>query len=130
MAISNRRVLCADAQRVTFAYKDYADQARSKTMTLDTPEFVRRFCLHILPRGFVKIRHYGLLGNRQGRQRLACARQLLAGAQTLHREPPTGAAPAREPPPRRCPFCQQLTLVFVREVAPAPVQRPALLDSS
>jgi hypothetical protein len=127
VAISHRRLLCADAQSVTFTYKDYADQARSKTMTLSRSEFVRRFCLHILPERFVKIRHYGLLGNRQRRRRLEQARQLLAVVQPAQERP---APIPRETPPERCPFCQQPTLMFVREVPPERVKRPAPLDSS
>jgi hypothetical protein len=57
VAISNRRLLWADADPVTFGYKDYADGARRKTLTLALEEFVRRFCLHLLPDRFVKIRH-------------------------------------------------------------------------
>jgi len=57
-AISNRRLIWADEQNVTFAYKDYTDDAQQKTMTLRAEEFVRRFCLHILPERFVKIRHF------------------------------------------------------------------------
>jgi hypothetical protein len=132
VALSPRRLLATDGQSVTFAYKDYADGSRPKTMTLGTPEFVRRFCLHVLPERFVKIRHYGLLSNRQKQARLARARQLL------------GAAPLPEPmepkplpellrtsttdgSPACCPFCQRAGLVKVREVPPRPVGR---LDSS
>jgi hypothetical protein len=129
VAISNRRLVCADARSVTFTYKDYADDARGKTMTLDTPEFVRRFCLHILPERFVKIRHYGLLGNRQRQQRLDQARQLLAVARPV-KEEPAATRVIRETPPARCPFCQQPTLVFVREVPPERRPRPMPLDSS
>ena len=132
VAISNRRLVSADDQNVTFTYKDYADGARSKTMTLATAEFVRRFCLQVLPERFVKIRHYGLLGNRQRKERLACARKLLGAA-----PPPTPAetasapAPGVEPPRVRCPFCQRLGLVFLREVAPERAARPVTrMDSS
>ena len=59
---------------VTFAYKDYADGHRLKTMVLPAAEFVRRFRLHLLPAGFTKIRHYGLLGNNRRKQRVALAR--------------------------------------------------------
>jgi len=130
VAISNRRLLHADAQSVTFTYKDYAQGAQRKTMTLSTPEFVRRFCLHILPERFVKIRHYGLLGNRARRQRLDHARQLLAAAQPPCPQPSAGAAPAPDTARMRCPFCQQPTLMFVREVGPEPIKRPVVLDSS
>ena len=66
IAIGDRRILKIDedARTVTFAYKDYADHNKRKTMTLSLREFLRRFCLHILPCEFVKIRHYGLLANR------------------------------------------------------------------
>ena len=132
VAISNRRLVCADDQNVTFTYQDYADGARSKTMTLDTVEFVRRFCLHVLPERFVKIRHYGLLGNRQRRARLACARELLGASPP---PPPAETAAAQDPRPEparaRCPFCQRPALVFLREVAPGRAVRPvARLDSS
>ena len=71
------RLICADEKNVWFTYKDYADGARLRTMTLGITEFVRRFALHVLPERFVKIRHYGLLGNRQRQQRVARARLLL-----------------------------------------------------
>ena len=62
------------SQTVTFAWRDYADEAKRKTMTLGLKEFVRRFCLHLLPRGFVKIRHFGFLSNRQRQARSASSR--------------------------------------------------------
>jgi hypothetical protein len=63
-AISNGRLVSLDEDRVTFRYKDYADGRRHKTMALSAHEFIRRFLQHMLPSGFVKIRHYGLLANR------------------------------------------------------------------
>ena len=60
VAISNRRLICADEQNVTFTYKDYADGARPRTMTLGTEEFVRRFCLHVLPERFVILPKAGI----------------------------------------------------------------------
>jgi hypothetical protein len=136
VAISNRRLLCADAHTVTFSYKDYADGARRKTMTLEVEEFVRRFCLHLLPQRFVKIRHYGLLGNRQRAERLQRARSLLgaaapamleATAQSLTKDPPAREANARA----CCPYCRQPTLVLLREVPPVRRGRSLpVLDSS
>jgi hypothetical protein len=131
VAISNRRLVWAQAQSVTFAYKDYAHGAKQKTMTLGLAEFVRCFCLHVLPERFVKIRHYGLLGNRQRQQRLARARQLLGisapSPEQTRPEHKQWAQPARA----CCPFCQQPTLVLLREVAPERSARPpAILDSS
>jgi hypothetical protein len=64
VAISNRRLLSMEDGRVTFAYKDYADGNQSKVMTLEATEFIRRFLLHILPRGFVRIRQFGFLAVR------------------------------------------------------------------
>jgi hypothetical protein len=133
VALSPRRLLAADETSVTFAYKDYADGSRPKTMTLGTAEFVRRFCLHVLPERFVKIRHYGLLGNRQKQARLARARQLLGVAPLPEPSPEPKPlpellrAPATERAPACCPFCQHPGLVKIREVPPRPVTR---FDSS
>jgi len=132
VAIGNRRLVRADARSVSFDYKDYAQGARHKIMTLDLPEFVRRFCLHVLPHRFVKIRHYGLLGNRTRQQRLAAARALLNCAAPRVPEPTLAPKPAVSDSPREtCPFCRQQTLVFVRLLPPqrnpAKVSR---LDSS
>jgi len=77
IAIGNRRILSLDQSTVTFSYKDYADDSKRKTMTLALDEFLRRFCLHILPSRFVKIRHYGLLANRGRDSRIELARQLI-----------------------------------------------------
>jgi putative transposase/transposase-like zinc-binding protein len=132
VAISNRRLISADGQHVIFAYKDYADGAKQKTMMLSAQEFVRRFCLHVLPERFVKIRHYGLLGNRQRQQRLAYARQLL-GVSAPTRLEETAAAKEKGTEPLRalCPFCQRPSLILVREVAPQRAARPiVVLDSS
>lgn len=85
VAIGNGRLLSMDttARTVTFGYKDYAADARRKVMTLGLDEFMRRFCLHILPEGFVKIRHYGLLSNRGRQERIAQARALLPASATV-----------------------------------------------
>jgi len=131
VAISNRRLISADGQSVTFAYKDYADGAEPKRMTLGTEEFVRRFCLHVLPERFVKIRHYGLLGNRKRQERLEFARRLLgASPPPAQNKTPAGKGPGSEPARACCPFCQRPTLVLLREVAPVRGARPALLDST
>jgi hypothetical protein len=75
VAISNRRLIAADAMSVTFKVKDYRIEGpgRYTTMTLATGEFIRRFLLHVLPKGFHRIRHYGLLASAES---LARARQL------------------------------------------------------
>ena len=127
VGISNRRLLQLDRTTgtVSFDYKDYAQGARHKSIPLGLSEFLRRLRLHFLPPRFVKIRHYGLLANRQRQQRLARARVLLSA------EP----APVQpQPQPRSlpvCPHCGWAALFLVRVVPPlrfAPA--PALTDSS
>jgi len=76
-AISNERIVLADETTVRFRYKDYAHGGRRRVMDLEPVEFLRRFALHVLPRGFNRIRHYGLLANRNKRARLAQARAAL-----------------------------------------------------
>jgi hypothetical protein len=78
VAISNRRLLALEDDRVTFRWKDYAHGARRRVMSLDAVEFLRRFVLHVLPSGFVRIRHYGFLANRCRRAKLQRCRALLA----------------------------------------------------
>jgi hypothetical protein len=124
VAISPRRLLHLDAQTqtVTFAWKDYADGARSKTMTLGVGEFVRRFCLHLLPKGLVKIRHFGFLSNRQRQTRLAQARALLQptapAAATPTDERGSGTSASEAPPGQVCPYCGSHQLWLV-EIVPA-----------
>ena len=79
VAISNRRLVALDERGVTFRWKDYriSGRTRYKTMTLSPDEFMRRFLLHVLPGGFHRIRHYGLLANTARRENLAKARELL-----------------------------------------------------
>ena len=79
VAISNRRLIALDERGVTFRCKDYRlkGQARYKAMTLASDEFMRRFLLHVLPSGFHRIRHYGLIANAARRENLARARELL-----------------------------------------------------
>jgi hypothetical protein len=77
VAISNSRLVSFHDGRVCFRYKDYADGNRIKQMTLSAEEFIRRFLLHVLPKGFVRIRHYGLLASRNVSTRLERCRQLL-----------------------------------------------------
>jgi Putative transposase len=79
VAISNQRLIACDEHGVTFRWKDYRVHGRSryKTMTLSTDEFMRRFLLHVLPSGFHRIRHYGLLANPGRAQNIATARELL-----------------------------------------------------
>jgi hypothetical protein len=82
VAISNSRLLAFDERGVTFRWKDYREKGRTryKSMTLSSPEFMRRFLLHVLPSGFHRIRHYGLLANPARCQHIATARALLTGS--------------------------------------------------
>src|SRR6476619_5060408 len=115
VAISNRRIISADENGVTFKYKDYRldGSARYKTMTLATDEFIRRFLIHVLPKGFHRIRHYGLLakGNRPGN--IAHARQLLA-LPARPKEPETPEAALEQPRahPRPCPCCGSRMIII------------------
>ena len=77
VAISNHRIIKIDEHKVHFRYKDYRQNGQSKCMSLDGVEFLRRFCLHILPPGFRRMRHYGFLANRSKAQNLAIARKAL-----------------------------------------------------
>jgi predicted Zn-ribbon and HTH transcriptional regulator len=77
IAISNNRLIELKDGQVTFTYKDYKHEQRQKVMTLSADEFLRRFLLHVLPDGFQRIRHYGLLGNRHRAENLARCRELL-----------------------------------------------------
>ncbi len=105
IAISNHRLLGFDGQRVTFRWKDYAHGGKQRKMTLDASEFLRRFFLHVLPRGFVRIRHYGLLCNRFRTQRLHLARTLLALDHAHPIMPPAPENTASNAPLWHCPKC-------------------------
>lgn len=78
VAIANQRLVSTQAGNVSFRWKDYRRQQRSKTMTIEAEEFIRRFLLHTLPPGFQRIRHYGLLSNTHRRQALTLCRTLLS----------------------------------------------------
>ena len=104
IALSNARLLSLADGVVRFRWKDYADGGRTKVMALDVDEFLRRFLLHVLPRGFVRIRHFGLLANAQRRVLVGTAQALL-GAPTSMRS--SNAARTLGVDLTRCPFCHQ-----------------------
>lgn len=122
VAIAHHRLLALDEGRLTFRWKDDAHGKRQRTMPLDAVEFLRRFLLHVLPTGFQRIRHYGLLAHRGRQATLVLCRSLL---QRL-RETPPGLPPAPAPQPRqekpggRCPACQRGPMVWVARLAPQP----------
>jgi hypothetical protein len=108
VAISNRRLISADKAGVTFKWKDYRIEGagRYKTMTLATEEFIRRFLIHVLPKGFHRIRHYGLLATGNRAANIAQARKLLAVPASPKQPEPS--KPENDEPrvlPRPCPCC-------------------------
>ncbi|MBU3202532.1 IS91 family transposase [Clostridium estertheticum] len=76
VAISNNRIINIENDNVTFKWRDYKDSSKCKLMTVSADEFIRRFIIHILPSGFMKIRHYGLLGNRNKNTKLTLCKHL------------------------------------------------------
>jgi predicted Zn-ribbon and HTH transcriptional regulator len=106
IAISNHRIVAFDGEHVTFRYKDYAHGGKQRIMTLHASEFLRRFFLHVLPRGFVRIRHFGLLANRFRQQLLPLARTLLTRDRRSPLPAPLLTTPAEAPPLWHCPRCR------------------------
>ena len=134
VAISNSRLLSADAGGVTFKYKDYRIEGpeRYKTMTLEAGEFIRRFLLHVLPKGFHRIRHYGLLANGgvTRAEKLARARQLIATAQNVDL-PPQDAQPAIcDVTTHPCPHCGSCMVIIDTFEAPRSYPHPRSMPSS
>ena len=133
VAISNRRLIAADERSVTFQYKDYRVDGpeRFKTMRLATGEFIRRFLIHVLPKGFHRIRHYGLLANGNRADNVAKARELLAMPRPVA-EPEPEAAASDQPSlhTRACPCCGSRMIVieiFERGSQPKHRSTPVLL---
>ena len=132
VAISNRRLLAASNGKVSFTFKDYADDSKRKVMTLDAVEFLRRFLLHILPKGFQRIRHYGLLANRHRKQLLDLCRSHLPVDSVLpaRDDPTANTAPTTTvaiSKTKCCPRCGAPTLV--RREIPAAQPRPVRLQA-
>jgi hypothetical protein len=126
VAIANSRLIALDERGVTFRYKDYRrnGQARYRTMTLAAGEFIRRFLLHVLPKGFHRIRHYGLLASASCKTNIARARELMAapipeiGPPASHDIVDPDASTDHRPP---CPCCggrMIIVEVFARGAAP------------
>jgi len=134
VAISNQRLIALDERGVTFRWKDYRakGKTRYKTMTLTTDEFMRRFLLHVLPSGFHRIRHYGLIANAERKDNLAKARELL-----LHEAPGADAQPNSVDAPVGlvqpsfvCPDCGA-TMIIIHTIARGqPIRAPPQLRSA
>jgi hypothetical protein len=126
VAISNARLVSVTDHEVAFRWKDYRHNGRSRIMTLDADEFIRRFLLHTLPDGFHRIRHYGYLANGCRAAKLALCRRLLGDAPNESAEPPK-SGPI---PPRPCLHCGGLVVLLA--ILPRRSGRRAVLreDSS
>jgi putative transposase/transposase-like zinc-binding protein len=128
VAISNQRLVALSEGVVTFRWKDYADGNAVKEMTLDVREFTRRFLLHILPRAFVRIRHYGLLANRCRSERLECCRKLLTSsannAASLEAANVTSEQCSTDCEPKLCPVCRQGLMLILKKLEPEGIRLP------
>ena len=123
IAISNHRLLAFDGERVTFRWKDYTHGGRQREMTLLGMEFLRRFFLHVLPKGFVRIRYFGFLANRFRAHYLPLCQQLLAS----DRPAPPSASEA--PVNWHCPNCGA-TMIVIHRLTAAELSRCAYFDTS
>lgn len=137
VAISNRRLLSIADGRVNFEWKNYADGNQTKTMGLEAVEFIRRFLLHVLPSGFVHIRHFGFLANRSRKKKLALCRSLLAAPQIITKaiadSPGCGDSTTEEPLFRRCPVCKTGRLIRIQVLTAAAcacLPAPMIADTS
>jgi hypothetical protein len=122
VALSNDRILSVENGQVTFTYRDRNDKDRLKSMPLDAHEFIRRFLLHVLPEGFVRVRHFGFLANRSKKHALPQCRELL-GLNPAPPEIPNQSAhdlllELTGIDLNRCPSCHQGTMIVVAELPP------------
>jgi hypothetical protein len=127
VAISNHRLISFDGDQVTFRWRDYARGNKKRKMTLSAEEFIRRFLLHVLPKAFVRIRHFGFMANHQRSVSLDVCRQLLDMAPIVRSTEMTSTGSAR-----LCPTCQG-PIIVVERLNPAQVRWrfvPKCLDSS
>lgn len=117
VAISNNRLISMDDGKVTFRWKDYAHGHRKRTMTLKASEFIRRFLLHVLPSGFMRIRHFGFMANRHRQKKLAHCQQLLKAppAEEASDADATTASPEASD---RCPICKTGRIVVIEKLPP------------
>ena len=126
-----RQELALEDGKVRFLWKDYAQGGCEKAMTLDASEFLRRFLLHVLPSGFVRIRHYGFLSNRLRHEKVAVCRSLLSGV-SAPECPATGSSSelimndAEPVSTGVCPQCGKGRMFIVEELPPIHVRRGTL----
>jgi hypothetical protein len=122
IAISNRRLLAFDGERVTFRYRHSAAGNVPRLMTLQADEFLRRFLLHVIPSRFVRIRYYGFLANRGRASNIALARRLIRRPVSLPKSNVIDTS-------RRCPRCREDALRVITQIRPEP-RTPCYLDTS
>lgn len=130
VAISNERLVKLEGGQVTFRYRQRNDKDRIKLMSLDASEFIRRFLLHILPEGFVKIRHYGILSNRNRKSKLALCKKLL-GVQCKHENQEKHRESWQDlltrltgVDPRICPHCGKGKMILKEVFSPSAFPMP------
>ena len=131
VAISNQQLLALDQRGVTFRCKDYraTGKTRYKNMTLSADEFMRRFLLHVLPSGFHRIRHYGLLANAGRREHLTRARQLLHVVSVIQTQP-TAALDTNLQPAFICPHCGAAMIIIEIFARGQPIRAPPTLRAA
>jgi hypothetical protein len=112
VAISNHRLIAFDGNNVTFRWRDYAHGNVQRTMTVSAEEFIRRFLMHVLPKGFVRIRHFGFMANHRRSKSFELCRLLLGMAPVLS-SPQTASTSSN----RLCPACQAPLTVVERLTA-------------
>jgi len=130
VAIANSRLVALDERGVTFRWKDYRAKGRTKhkTMTLSAAEFIRRFLLHVLPSGFHRIRHYGLIANAGRRDNLARARELLNVPPEVDDAASTGDGMAESGQPTYvCPDCGAPMIIIETFARGQPIRAPPRL---
>jgi hypothetical protein len=133
IAISNDRVLELRDGGVRFRWRDYKDAGRNKVMTLPAGEFLRRFLLHVLPSGFMRIRHFGLLANRHRKHKLERCRALLHASPPSDKTPESVATSIQRLTGEdllRCPCCKLGTMRVTGRLAPGGATPVPILDSS
>jgi hypothetical protein len=122
VALSNNRILQVQDGEVTLSYRDRKDGDRKKIITLEAHEFIRRFLLHVLPDGFMRIRHFGFLANRSKKQALAQCRKLLDCDPALPQSPILSAKDLLLKITgidlSRCPCCHAGTMITVGDLVP------------
>ena len=133
IAISNHRILNIENGNVHFSYKDYRQNGEKKVMVLTETEFIRRFAMHILPSGFMRIRHYGILSSGHKKRYLSAARRsLVAQGKTLPTPPKVGQSWEEIAKTRlnfdvkKCSCCGQRTMVKVGIIPAQPFQKPVV----